>query len=128
MRSIDAIARAKGGYDRLEGHPIRVEAAGFMPLSVERIGVGPRGGMVIAVHHSRVENGDLMFDPEVTFELIGEEWHPLSFEMSGRVYWEVVFRNDAGALMCRPKLLKDLQAFCRMWDRNIRDQGFCAAV
>lgn len=129
MTSIDAIIRARGGYERLANNPIRVEASGFMPLSVEQIGTGPRDGLMIAVHHSREQNGDLMFDPEVVFEVIGDEWHPMTFEMSGQCYWDVVFQDEAtGTLMCRPKLLKDLQSFVRMWDRNIRDQGFIAAA
>jgi hypothetical protein len=132
MTSVDAIIRARGGYEHLFENPIRVENGQngpFMPLSVERIGVGPREGIVIAVHHSREQNGDLIFDPEVVFEVIGDEWHPLSFEQSGVIYWEAVFQDtNTGKLMCRPKLLKDLQKFCRMWDRNIRDQGFVAAA
>lgn len=128
MTSIDAIIRARGGYDALADRPIMLTVPGFMPLSVEAIGTGPRGGTLVAVHHSREQNGDLLFDPEVVFELIGEDWHPLTFEQSGLVYWEAVFAEEGtGRLMCRPRLLRDLRKFCRLWDRNIRDQGFVAA-
>jgi hypothetical protein len=129
MTSVDAIIRARGGYDALADWPITVIVPGFMPLSVEAIGTGPRVGTLVAVHHSREQDGDLLFDPEVVFELIGEAWHPLSFEQSGLVYWEAVFVEEGtGRLMCRPRLQRDLQRFCRVWDRNIRDQGFVAAA
>lgn len=128
MLSIDAIIRAKGGFEVLAENPITVAVPGYMPLTVEAVGPGPRGGTRVAVHHTREMNGDLVFDPEVVFEVKAGEWHPLTFEMSGVVYQEAVFRDDDGRLMCAPALLKDLQAFCRMWDRNIRDQGFVAAA
>lgn len=129
MTSIDAIIRANGGYERLREHPITVERQSFMPLHIEYIGSGPRGGDRIAVHHTYEQNGDLMFDPEVTFEVIDGKWHPLTFEMSGQCYWEAVFRDAGGGkLMCRPKLLKDLKEFCRVWNRNIREQGFVASA
>jgi hypothetical protein len=129
MTSIDAIIRARGGYEKLAAEPITVNHEPFMPLHIETIGTGPRKGVMIAVHHTREQNGDLLFDPEVVFEVIGDQWHPVSFEQSGVIYWEAVFQDtNTGKLMCRPKLLKDLQKFCRMWDRNIRDQGFVAAA
>lgn len=131
MTSVDAIIRARGGYDALASCPITVTVPGFMPLSIEAIGTGPRGGTLVAVHHAREQNGDgdLLFDPEVVFELIGEEWHPLTFEQSGLVFWEAVFSEEGtGRLMCRPRLLRDLRRFCALWDRNIRDQGFVAAA
>jgi hypothetical protein len=129
MISIDAIIKARGGYEYLRDHPIRIEVSGFMPLSIEVIGTGPRKGVMIAVHHSKVINGDVCFDPEICFEILGDEWHPLTFEMSGQCYWEVVFTDEAtGKLMCRPKLLKDLQSFVRLWNKNLRDQGFVAAA
>jgi hypothetical protein len=127
MTSIDAIILAKGGYDHLANHPIRVECGGFMPLSIECVGTGPRYGRLIAVHHTFEQNGDLMFDPEVVFEVVGDEWHPVTFEQSGMAYWEAVFVQN-GKVMVRPRLLKDLQKFCRMWNKNIRDQGFIKAA
>ena len=129
MTSVDAIIRARGVYDALAERPITVTVPGFMPLSTEAIGTGPRGGTLVAVRHTREQNGDLLFDPEVVFELIGGEWHPLSFEQSGRVYWEAVFAEEGtDRLMCRPRLLRDLRRFCALWDRNLRDQGFAAAA
>lgn len=125
MKSVQAIIDAKGGLELLPLAHIHLENTSYMPLSIEYIGTGPRGGQMVAVHHSRVVNGDLCFDPDMTFEVLNGEWHPVSFEMSGQIYQEAVFTDAAtGKLMVRPKLLKDLQSFCRMWDKNIRDQGF----
>ena len=36
--------------------------------------------------------------------------------------------DDAGRLMVRPRVLKGLQRFARLWDRNLKDQGFVEAA
>jgi hypothetical protein len=41
VNAIDAIIKARGGYEHLRDNPIRLEVKGFMPLSVEVIGTGP---------------------------------------------------------------------------------------
>lgn len=125
MKSVQSIIDAKGGLELLPLAPIRLENPPYMPLNIEHIGTGSRGGQMVAVHHSKVVNGDLCFDPELTFEVIDGEWHPVSFEVSGQVHQEAVFTDaTTGKLMVRPKLVRDLKAFARMWDKNIRDQGF----
>jgi len=38
---------------------------------------------------------------------------------------EAVFRDsDTGKLMVRPKLLRDLKRFSRIWSKNLEEQGF----
>lgn len=129
MQSLIDIIGARGGFDRLAAEPITVRAAGFMPLGIERIGTGERGGALVAVHHTYEQNGDLMFDPEVVFEVAGSDWQPVSFEVSGMCFWNVVYRDKAThALMVRVRLLQDLAAFCRQWDANIRAQGLVDAA
>jgi len=36
--------------------------------------------------------------------------------------------DEAGRLMVRPRVLKDLQSFARLWDRNLKAQGFVDAA
>ena len=55
-------------------------------------------------------------------------------------FWPFYFRNDyaaveqwsrrrdeAGNLLCLPRLTRDLEQFAEMWDRNLRAQGFLEA-
>src|SRR5262249_14822047 len=37
---------------------------------------------------------------------------------------EAAFVDDAGRVLVRPHVLKDLTSFARLWDRNLKDQGF----
>jgi Domain of unknown function (DUF6908) len=82
---------------------------------------------MIVVHHTKEVNGDLCFDPEIVFEVWPEKglWCPLSFEMSGVIYQEAVFTDPkTDELVVRQELLNDIEDFCRLWNRNIADQGF----
>ena len=48
---------------------VRITAEGFMPLSVETIGQSAEGNRLIAICHHGEQNGDLMRDPEMVFEV-----------------------------------------------------------
>lgn len=109
---------------------VRVTVEGYMPLSVERIGASGDGRPLVAISHTAVQNGDLMRDPELVFEL---------FELDDVTAAEpITFRNDfVGALRdvydyddhgrrthLRPRLKAELKDFASMWFRNLRAQGF----
>ena len=48
---------------------IRLTANGYMPLSVEDIGQSTDGHRLIAISHYGEQQGDLMRDPEMIFEI-----------------------------------------------------------
>src|SRR5260370_35989736 len=147
MKNVVRIIKARGGLRKLAGFPagtgeaIRVEAEGFMPLCIECIGVSPHGeGMVlVSVAHYGEQNGDLMRDPDMVFDVSSSEdcplgwasgnWRPVSFrnDYTGTLQ-EAVFVGEKGQVMIRPRLLKELREFARTWDRNIRAQGFVEAA
>jgi hypothetical protein len=89
----------------------------YMPLHVENI-----GNDCISVSHTYEQNGDLMRDPEVVFKLI-----------DGRFALPVYFRNDGAGIETGSywdeEIVPDesLSSFCRMWFRNLKDQGFVEA-
>ncbi len=62
---------------------VRLTVSGFMPLSVEDIGQSGDGNRLISICHYGEQNGDLMRDPEMVFEV--HAWpdsstaEPLSF-------------------------------------------------
>ena len=94
------------------------EGSGLMPLTIQRIGEDE-----IAVAHTYEQNGDLMYDPEMTFHLDTERGtlEPLTFRQDGGLplYQEVYPEPDRW----NPKLRNDLSAFAEQWLKNIEMQG-----
>ncbi|MDR4487964.1 MAG: hypothetical protein R3B83_10640 [Nitrospirales bacterium] len=103
---------------------------GFMPLSIERIGTNEDGRDQIAISHTGLQNGDVMFDPEMVFQIrvsgdlkIAE---PISFRNDYLGLHQEVYRyNDEGkATHVNTRLKAELKSFARMWFRNLKHQGF----
>ncbi len=104
----------------------------YMRLVIEDIQIpGPDGHPSLSVAHYGEQNGDAMRDPEMLFELV---------EISGEIpLVPYYFRNDYvgveqysrlnqdGLALVRPRLLRAHQRFARLWDRNLRAQGFVEA-
>lgn len=129
MRNVQKIIDSRGGLEALKQRPIRLEVTGFMRLVIEHVGRGPRGGELVSVAHYGEQNGDLMRDPEIVFEVAVGQWQPVSIQMDYLgSYREAVFTGEDGKVYVRPAEVKDIQAFARMWDRNIKHQGFVDAA
>lgn len=134
MKNVTTIINRFGGLKWLQaGNYIKLENDTYEPLVIEFIGTGPRGMPLLSVAHYFEQNGDLMRDPDMTFELpVHPEtglqnfgWHPISFRQdSSGTYQEAVVQNDAGQTLIRPRLVRDLKSFASLWDRNIKEQGF----
>jgi hypothetical protein len=78
-----------------------------------------------------------MRDPDMVFEVMpiaqgdsqSGRWLPVSYRNDYvGLYQEAAFVNDAGQVMVKPRLTRDLTAFARIWDRNIKEQGFLEAA
>lgn len=118
---------------------IQIANEPYMPLTIEGIGPGPRGQAAISVAHYGKQNGDLMRDPEMCFE-IGTNAEGALIELYP-YYW----RNDYAGVeqesvvldgtdpsgkpvyRIRQPLLNEHIDFAAMWDRNLSAQGFEAA-
>jgi len=114
------------------GNPehVKIENGAFMVLSIEKIGQGPHNLPAISVCHYGEQNGDLMRDPEMCFEITPDgQFHPYYFrnDYTGTEH-EVYFRTEDGREMVRPRLKKELSAFARQWSVNLREQGFIKAA
>ncbi len=143
MKTIAQIILARGGLEHLSEHAISIRNESYMPLTIEYVGAGPRGNPAIAVSHHYLQNGDVMEDPGMVFtvntredeESIAsgiswrcEKWVPVSYTQHNLgIYQEAVFTAEDGRIITRPKLVKDLTAFSKQWDRNIKAQGFAEA-
>jgi hypothetical protein len=75
-----------------------------------------------------------MYDPEIIFEvhadLSGEwEWNPVTYRQDNLgICQEAVWRDVTGRVVFSPRRVRDMKAFARTWDRNLRAQGFVKAA
>ena len=105
---------------------VRLHVEGYMPLVVERIGTSGDGRPLVSLAHTGLQNGDVMYDPEVVFEVFELGAEPISFrnDFVG-VNQEVYAYDDAGQRTgVYPARKQELRSFVRVWFRNLRDQGF----
>ena len=129
MQTILHIIKAAGGW--YPGLSLKIDNAPFMPLVIEGMDEsGPMGLPAISVAHYGEQNGDLMRDPEMCFELgIGGGPHLNPF------YWRSDYaaveqwsRNIVGTNYVHlVQLHQEHQRFAELWDRNLRQQGFAEA-
>lgn len=131
MKTVQRIIDLFGGLRVLRNNPINLEVEGFMPLSIEFIGYGPRELPMVSIMHHFEQNGDLMRDPQIEYEIDGQgKWHPISYRQDSiGLMREAVFVDDkTGRVMARPKLVRDLQRFSATWSKNLDEQGFVDAA
>ena len=109
---------------------VRIRVDGYMPLSIEAIGTSADGNRLISICHYGEQNGDLMRDPEMVFELFthGETSaaEPLSFQNDYVGVFQEVYRYDESGKKTHVKtrLKAELKSFARTWFTNLKDQGF----
>ena len=131
MRTVALILLEAGNLP--PGFHIHIDNPPWMPLDIEDIGIpGPHGLVAISVAHYGHQNGDLMRDPEMLFELrrAGED-----IELFPH-YWRndylgieqySSFHDDTGKLVEVAALKLRHEEFARMWDNNLRAQGYYKA-
>ena len=110
---------------------IRLTVNGYMPLSLEHIGQSAEGNRLIAISHTGEQNGDLMRDPEMVFEIHTHGMaEPLSFRNDYMgVMQEVYCYDDSGKKThVNARLKQDLKSFARTWFTNLKDQGFLSTT
>jgi hypothetical protein len=132
MKTVLQIIVEAGGLKNAEY--ISVENEPWMRLVIEVLPErGPDGHVVVSVAHYGEQNGDAMRDPEMLFEVVEEVGREPEF-------WPFYFRNDYAAveqwsrrrdeaenLHSLPKRTHDFEQFAKLWDRNLREQGFLEA-
>lgn len=132
MKTVWGIIELFGGLEALKRKHIRIENRAYMPLVIEFIGEGPRGLPLISVAHTYIQEGDVMYDPEMTFEVDPQnprEWGPITYRQDNLgIHQQAVWRTEQGQVMIAPRLARDLKAFARTWNKNLREQGFLEAA
>lgn len=113
---------------------LKIENGSWMPLCIEHIGQGPHGLEAISVCHYGEQNGDAMRDPEMIFEFFHDA---LSNKPTlAPYYWrndyvgieqESIWKDDQGRLWTRPGQVRQHKAFAKIWNANLKHQGFVEA-
>ena len=107
---------------------VRLTMNGYMPLSIEAIGTSPDGNRLISLCHYGEQNGDLMRDPEMVFEVHATTAaaEPLSFQNDYMGVFQEVYRyDDTGKKThVKTRLKAELKSFARTWFTNLKEQGF----
>ena len=131
MRTIALILQEAGKLP--PGFHFRIQNPPWMALSIEETPErGPLGFRAVSVAHYGEQNGDLMRDPEMLFEM----------ELRGGIYvlspfyWRNDYlgieqysrrRDEEGNLLVLARLQRNLESFAELWDNNLRSQGFLEA-
>lgn len=131
MRTVALILMEAGELQ--PGFHLHIDNPPWMPLDIEEIGIsGPDGLPTISVAHYGTQNGDLMRDPEMLFELRREG----SGIVLDPYYWRndylgieqySSYRDDEQKLFTLAGLKRRHEQFARIWDRNLRAEGYYEA-
>ena len=129
MKTILAILKEAGGWR--PNLYLKIENPPFMELVIEATDEsGPCGLPSISVAHYGEQNGDLMRDPEMCFELASEEGpqlDPFYFrnDYIGVEQWSRTIERGHNIHLSR--LHEQHKQFAKEWDNNLRLQGFAGA-
>ncbi|MEW6613969.1 MAG: hypothetical protein AB1401_00635 [Thermodesulfobacteriota bacterium] len=98
----------------------RIESPGFMRLVIERLG----GGRVSVAHYYE-QNGDLMADPDIVFDMMDHDWVPVEYTQHNLGIYQRVVHDKGGQEFVDIKLQKSIASFANgLWAKNLKHQGF----
>jgi hypothetical protein len=130
MKTILAILKLAGGWHH--GLSLKIENPPYMALVIEATDEsGPCGLPALSVcHYGEQQNGDLMRDPEMCFELGfagGAHLNPYYWrnDYLALEQWSRFIRD--GSYCYHTRLHEQHKKFAQLWDKNLRQQGFAEA-
>ena len=129
MQTVLDILKRAGGCS--PGLSLQIEHQPYMSLVVEAMDEsGPCGLPALSVAHYGEQNGDLMRDPEMCFELGlsgGPHLDPFCWrnDYAGVEQWSRF--NTGTEYAFHRALYQQHISFAKVWDRNLRSQGFAEA-
>lgn len=118
--AIEKILAAHGILEAFQGNEdfsAKIENSPYLPLCIER------HGTQVTVTHYIVQNGDLIPDPDMEFEILNGEWAPVALQLAIGAYYRASEYRE-GKRFINPKQVRGQTKFARMWARNLISQGF----
>ena len=101
-----------------EDFAVRISNPPFMPLTIER------HGKMVSVTHYFTQNGDLIPDPDMEFEIVADHvWSPVAIQFATGAYRRAMENRD-GKRFVSAREIRDQISFSGMWARNLIQQGF----
>lgn len=88
-----------------------VESEGFEDLVIEKV-----NDDYLSVMQYYTQRGDMMRDPEIVFDVSGDEWTAVMYRQDPTIH-----RRDEDGL-------PEATAFSEQWSENLRAQGFVGAA
>ncbi len=104
-----------------DARAVRITVPGYMPLSVEEIGISRDGHRLVSLCQYGEQNGDLMRDPDIVFLFHklpdGMAAEPVSFRNDYLGIVQEVYRYDETGRRTHvvPSLKQDLKEFAESW-------------
>jgi hypothetical protein len=129
MQTVLDILKTAGGWHH--GLHLSIPNPPFMDLVIEAMDEsGPCGLPTLSVCHYGEQNGDAMRDPEMCFELGfagGAHLNPFYWrnDYAAVEQWSRFIRD--GDYCYHPQLHEQHKRFAKLWDKNLRQQGFATA-
>ena len=136
LPTIAGIINENGGLGGLVNDPKEIVVSGrslYMDLSIQYLGNGPNGYPMIAVSHSYEQNGDLMMDPSMEFEVLdhtrdGLAFFPVSFQQDNLGIRQTACFRQNEKVFTNHQIVVSQVRFARQWDKNLKSQGFDRAA
>lgn len=107
-------------FNTNEDYFVKIENEPYMPLTIEK-----HGSQIVIAHYFE-QNGDLVPDPDMEFEVINGEWSPVGLQLAIGAYYRASECRD-GRRFVNPRQLREQRQFARMWAKNLAAQGFARA-
>ena len=130
MQTILRILKQAGGWHH--GLYLKIENPPYRELVIEAVDEsGPCGLPALSVAHYGEQNGDAMRDPEMVLELGfsgGVHLSPFYWrnDYAGIEQWSRFIAGTEYAF--HRQLFQQHVSFAKVWDRNLRAQGFAEAL
>ena len=130
LTTIERIIAAAGLTERFwqdEHFHVAIPNGGYMDLVIEAwtYSTDPLAKRRISVAHYYKQAGDLIADPEVEVNELGQPIELTQAPPGG--YSEVRWASEKGVFV-NTKADKDVQSFLTFWARNLKAQGFIEAA
>ena len=130
MKTILQILKLAGGWHH--GLNLKIENTPYMALVIESTDEsGPCGLPALSVCHYGEQNGDLMRDPEMCFELgfaVGAHLTPFYFRNDSLGVEQFSRTIDGDHYVFVRDLYDQHEKFAGLWDKNLSQQGFVEAL
>lgn len=122
-KSLRIFKALTAGITKLGDHKSLKTYDGIMPLSVEFVEFGPGETPVISLAHFHVQEGDICWDPMMSFWVKNQdEVYAISFEQSLGGVYQVSVKFDGEGVQVLRKSQQDQALFANEWLSNIEQQ------